>query len=118
MPHRGVLALYRELLALRRSEPALRRRCREGMTVSAAGDRGLTLRREAAGGGAILLIVNLGEGLDLRLDDRPETRPPEGRAWSLVLGTEAGEYGGDGTCRLTAAGAAELRSAGALVLRA
>jgi maltooligosyltrehalose trehalohydrolase len=117
MPHRGVLTLYRELLALRRAEPALRRRCREGMTVSAAGDRGVTLRREAAGGSAILLIVNLGEGLDLRLDDRPETRAPEGREWSLVLSTEAGEYGGDETCRLTAAGAAELRSAGALVLR-
>jgi len=75
-------------------------------------------KRAAADGSAILLIVNLGEALDLRLDERPETRAPEGRAWSLVLGTEAGEYGGEDTCRLTAAGAAELRSAGALVLRA
>jgi maltooligosyltrehalose trehalohydrolase len=118
MPHRGVLALYRELLALRRSEPALRRRCRDGMTVSEAGDRGLTLRREAAGGSAILVVVNLGDALDLRLDGRPEIRAPEGREWSLVLSTEAGQYGGDDTCRLTAAGVAELRSAGALVLRA
>ena len=101
MPHRGILALYRELLALRRTEPALRRPGREGMTVTSLGDRALTLRREAADGAAILLVVNLGDRFDPRPDDRP---------WTLVLATEEERFGGDGTV--------DLRSPGALVLRA
>jgi maltooligosyltrehalose trehalohydrolase len=108
MPHRGMLALYRELLALRRSEPALRRPDRDGMTVTAAGARGLTLRREAPGGAAILLVVNLGGALELPLDDR---------AWSPVLATEDARFGGEDTVRLTG-GSALFRTPGALVLRA
>jgi maltooligosyltrehalose trehalohydrolase len=108
MPHRGVLALNRELLALRRSEPALRRPDRDGMTVTAAGARGLTLRREAPGGAAILLVVNLGGALELPLDDR---------AWSPVLATEDARFGGEDTVRL-AGGSALFRTPGALVLRA
>ena len=117
MPHRGMLALYRELLALRRGEPALRGCGREGMAVLAAGERALTLRRET-GGGAVLLVVNLGEALDLRPGDRAETAPPEGRSWRLLLATEATAFGGEDTCGLTPGGTAELRSPGALVLRA
>jgi maltooligosyltrehalose trehalohydrolase len=108
MPHRGMLALYRELLALRRSEPALRRPDRDGMTVTAAGARGLTLRREAPGGAAILLVVNLGGALELPLDDRP---------WSPLLATEDARFGGEDTVRL-AGGSALLGTPGALVLRA
>jgi hypothetical protein len=76
------------------------------------------LRREAADGSAVLLLANLGDALELRLNDRPETRAPEGRAWTLFLATEAERFGGDETCRLTGSGTAELRSAGVLVLRA
>ena len=117
MPQRGMLRLYRELLALRRTEPALRGRGREGMAVSAVGDRALALRRAAPDGAAILLVANLGDALELRPGDLPDTGAPPGREWSLLLATEAGHFGGEDTCRLDG-DTLELRSAGALVLRA
>ena len=118
MPHRGVLALYQALLALRRSEPALAPRGREGLTAAAIGDRALALRRTGADGAVMLVLVNLGAALHARLTDRAETRPPDGHAWRLVLATEEARFGGQDTCRLTTDGVAELGSAGALVVRA
>ncbi len=118
MPHGGVLALYRELLSLRRTEPALRLREREGLAVVGLGDRALALRRAAPDGAPVLLIANLGDRLKLRAADRAETRPPEGLAWEAVLGTEEPRFGGQGSWRVTAGGEIQLDTAGALLLRA
>ncbi|HEU5040378.1 MAG TPA: malto-oligosyltrehalose trehalohydrolase [Gemmatimonadales bacterium] len=118
MPHAGMLALYRELLALRRGEPALRGRGRERFAAAALGDRGLALRRAAADGSAVLVVVALGEGVELDLRDRAETQPPRGRTWSLVLGTEEERFGGAGVAAPCDGALVALGSAGAIVLRA
>jgi maltooligosyltrehalose trehalohydrolase len=121
-PHRGMLALYRALLALRRDEPALRTTDRASWQVDAAGDRALVLRRSPknASGDVLLVVVSLGDRLALDLDAQPATRAPDGARWSLALATEERRFGGEDTTRLTSDGAGrlEMTAPGAVVLRA
>ena len=70
-PHRGMLALYSELLAMRRSHPALRSQDRKHFTVTALGDHALALRRSSPDGEAILVVVNFAGELRFRAEDRP-----------------------------------------------
>ena len=121
MPHAGVLALYRELLALRRDEPALRRRDRESFAVATFGEHGLALRRVGEDGSAMLLVASFGGALSVELGSREETRAPEGRRWELVLSTEEGRFGGEAegeVASLSPEGRLELPGPGAVVLRA
>jgi len=121
-PHAGVLALYRELLALRRDEPALRARGRDTAAAAAVGEKGVALRRTDGRGNALLLVAGLGPGR-LRVDtaSREETRPPEGARWDLVLATEEARFGGERVGELAAVspgGVLELEGPGAVLLRA
>jgi maltooligosyltrehalose trehalohydrolase len=84
-PHRGVLQLYADLLALRRTHPALRERRRETYTATPVGEAALALRREGRDGEALLLAVALTGMAMVELGDGP---------WSVVLDTEAAVYGG------------------------
>ncbi|HYC31447.1 MAG TPA: malto-oligosyltrehalose trehalohydrolase [Gemmatimonadales bacterium] len=118
MPHAGMLALYRELLALRRREPAARSREREGFAVVELGHRALALRRSAADGSALLVVVSLGDTLHADPGERPETTPPPDRTWTLILSTEDARFGGGGDAALRADGSVSLDTPGALVLRA
>ncbi|HEX2189319.1 MAG TPA: malto-oligosyltrehalose trehalohydrolase, partial [Longimicrobiaceae bacterium] len=120
-PHAGVLTLYRELLALRRAEPALRERGRGSVAASALGERAIALRRSGPDGSALLLVVAL-DGL-LRVDtaERAETRPPGGGRWELVLATEDARFGGEREGELAALsrdGVLETEGPGAVLLRA
>ena len=109
--HAGIQALYRDLLALRRSEPALQERGRESWQVDEVGTNGITLRRSNSTS-TLLLAVCLEGSLQVEL--------PEGGNWELVLGTEQERYGGSGergtlsgtTLRLPRPGAVLVRSAG------
>lgn len=122
MPHAGVLALYRELLRLRREHPALRRRDRESFAVAPLGDSGLALRREGGEGEALLLVVSVGEGgLEADLSSLAETRAPEGAAWEVVLSTEEGRFGSEAegeVVSLGAQGRLRMVGAGGVLLRA
>src|SRR6202008_1557030 len=89
MPHAGVLALYRSLLALRRTHPARRRRDRASFAVAALGDHALALRR-TGDGAALLLVVSFSGPLEADLAARKETRAPYGACWELLLATEGG----------------------------
>jgi maltooligosyltrehalose trehalohydrolase len=117
-PHAGVLALYRELLRLRRTHPALRRRGRDSFAVAALGEHGIALRRTAADGRALLLVVSLEGALSVDLGATEETRAPSDR-WELRLSTEEARFGSDGEgelVRLSPEGQLEMRGAGAVVL--
>jgi maltooligosyltrehalose trehalohydrolase len=118
MPHAGVLALHRELLALRRSHPALLRRERGSWSVAAAGG-GLVLRRTGAAGEALLLVMSFDGPLSLDLASSGATRAPEGGRWELLLSTEEGRFGGEeegSLARLSAEGGLEAGGAGGVVL--
>jgi maltooligosyltrehalose trehalohydrolase len=117
-PHRGMLALYGELLAMRRSHPALRSQDRKRFTVTALGDRALSLRRCSPEGEAILVVVNFAGELRFRAQDRRDTSPPSGRHWRLHLTTEAERFGGaSNAVRLDPDGQLTIPSPAAIVLR-
>lgn len=118
-PHAGVRRLYRELLALRRAEPALRSRARDSFRAAALGDAGLALRRSDGNAGAILLVVSFTGPLRIDLADREETRAPDGGEWKLLLATGEARFGGRGgeAVRLGPGGALDLAGAGGVVLR-
>ncbi|MEN9936511.1 MAG: hypothetical protein RLZZ387_3090 [Chloroflexota bacterium] len=112
--HAAVLRLYRDLLALRRELPALRRRGRESFAVAPLGEKGVALRRTGPGGEVALALVNLGGPLEVDLAARPETRAP-GEIWVVALSSEDVRYGGAGRARLEG-GRAVLAGPAALLL--
>jgi maltooligosyltrehalose trehalohydrolase len=121
-PHAGVLALYRELLRLRRTEPALRATGRDSYAVTAIGDSALALLRRASDGPALLLVCRLRGSGPVRVSDRPLLREYLGRRWDLVLTTEEALYAVDPqppTANLSSADwGIDFRRPSAMLLRA
>ena len=94
--HGSVYALHRDLLALRREDPVLRRRpCRVDGAV--LGDEAWMLRFFSEEGADRLLIVNIGP--DLHLDPAPEPllAPVADHGWAVCWSSESPHYGGSGT---------------------
>lgn len=84
-PHAGTLALYRALLGLRRTEPALQAHSR--FDAVPLDESGLALARGEAPGQAMLLVAWLQESGGAYEQRRHGPAVPGGR-WSLVLSTE------------------------------
>lgn len=118
--HAGVLRLYRELLALRRSEPALRGGAdRDRFSVAELGEGALALRRGDGAGGAFLLAVCLGGEIRIDLHEEEATRPPEAARWCYLLSTEEARFGGEGAWgTLDSEGVLHIMAPGAVLLRA
>jgi maltooligosyltrehalose trehalohydrolase len=109
-PHVGVLALYRELLALRRTRPALRSYARETFALTALSPHAIALSRRGAGAAdTLLVIINLRETLELDLAAQAETIPPQGYDWSLLLDSEDTRYGGSGSTELLRAASGQVQ---------
>lgn len=89
-PHGGVLALYTDLLALRRSHPALRERGRDSFSATPVSGGALLLRRRGPGDEQLMLAVSLAGAAEFDLG------PATGGGWRVLLDSEAGAYGGEG----------------------
>ena len=102
-------AFHRELLRLRREEPALYQQQADKVAGAILGDRAFVLRFFHEGGDR-LLVLNLGVDLDLGVVAEPLMAPPdlpipaggdpdERRQvrWEVILSTENPMYGGGGT---------------------
>jgi maltooligosyltrehalose trehalohydrolase len=89
-PHQGVLELYKDLLALRRTHPALQERSRSSFTVTPVGAGAVLLRRSAPTGETLMLAVSLKGGVQIDLG------PATGGGWRPLLDSEAADYGGAG----------------------
>jgi maltooligosyltrehalose trehalohydrolase len=98
--HKPLYDLHRDLLRLRREEPAFRAQRPRGLDGAVLGDAAFVLRYFAEDGRDRLLLVNLGR--DLRLDPAPEPllAPPAGAAWDILWSSEDPRYGGNGTAPL------------------
>jgi maltooligosyltrehalose trehalohydrolase len=118
-PHEHLLRLHRDLLELRRSDPALALPPRGEPTVHAAGDDSIVMARSAPGESELVLVARLrGEG---------EVAIPEaaggasGDSWESVLDTEEAAYAPDPRPIEVAAGGAParviFRRPGAILLR-
>lgn len=89
--HAGVLALYTELLRLRRGHPALGQATRDSFAVAALGEGALMMKRAGAGGEEITAIFNL------RGELRTEVEVAGGASsCRILLATEDRRFGGDG----------------------
>ena len=94
--NRAAYDLHRDLLRLRREDPAFSAQRPGGVDGAVLGAEAFVLRFFAEEGDR-LLLVNLGP--DLRLDPVPEPllAPPEGAAWQTLWSSEDFKYGGTGT---------------------
>lgn len=88
-PHRGMLVLYRSLLALRRTLGGNRRH-----RFSVAVVDGLLVMRRASGSEDLLVVASLSDGRCSVRADHPFFRLPASRRWEFVLATEDERFGG------------------------
>jgi maltooligosyltrehalose trehalohydrolase len=96
--HREALALHRDLLALRRSDPTIAAQGRVSFDGAVLGDDAFVLRWF---GNALhddrILVVNLGKDRALAAVIEPLLAPPDECRWTLRFSSEALAYGGRGT---------------------
>jgi len=92
--HEAAYQLTKDLLHLRKVDPAFRAHARIDGAV--LGDHAFVLRYFLDDGLDRLLVVNLGSDLDFTTCPEPLLAPPDGSLWELVLSTEQGPYGGGG----------------------
>lgn len=97
--HAGIYAMHRDLLRLRRDDPAFRAQARGMVDGSVIGPEALLLRYFCSHGDR-LIIVNL--GMDLGLDPAPEPllAPPLDMTWNVMWASTDPRYGGCGTPEL------------------
>ena len=101
--HAAAYDLHRDLLALRRSEAALRAQRPRGVDGAVIGEAAFVLRFFAEGGADRLLIVNLGRTLHLNPAPEPLLAPLSRSGWKLRWSSEDPRYGGAGTPELETA---------------
>lgn len=91
------LELHRDLLKLRREEPALNRPRRGGVDGAVLGPQAWVLRFFADQcQDERLLLINLGVDLELAIVPEPLLAAPEEHSWRIRWSSEAPEYGGSG----------------------
>lgn len=96
-PHAEVFRLHKDVLALRRDDPAFARARRRGEIDGAVlGPDAFLLRYFEPDGDDRLLVVNLGRDLELRVAPEPLLAPPAEKGWWLAFSSEHPCYGGGG----------------------
>ncbi|HET6281068.1 MAG TPA: DUF3459 domain-containing protein, partial [Polyangia bacterium] len=96
--HAEVYALHRDLLALRRNDPAFRQQRWDRLHGAVLGPAAFMFRFIVEQGqDDRVLIVNLGRDLNLRAAPEPLLAPPVGGCWRTLWSSEDSRYGGGGT---------------------
>lgn len=98
--HDAAYALHRDLLALRRSDPAIAAASTRRPEGAVLADAAFVIRFDGGGRGDRLLIVNLGADLHLTPVPEPLLAPPDGHRWALLWSSEAVAYAGSGRAPL------------------
>lgn len=93
--HAHVYRLHRDLLHIRRTNPAIQQRSTERVHGSVLGERALLLRISCEKGDR-LILANWGPDLELVSPAEPLLAPEEGSSWDVEFATEALKYGGQG----------------------
>lgn len=93
--HAQVLALHRDLIHLRRTDPVIGSPSRRDIDGAVLGDAAFVLRW--FGHTDRVLLVNLGRDLRLESPAEPLLAPPSGASWRVLWSSEDAGYGGRGT---------------------
>ncbi len=95
--HCGMLALHRDLLAMRRSDPAFSQASERRIDGAVIGDAALLIRYFTPDpAGHRLLLLNLGRDLQFGVAAEPLLAPPDGRRWTVGWSSEHPDYDGAG----------------------
>ncbi|HLW63700.1 MAG TPA: malto-oligosyltrehalose trehalohydrolase [Gemmataceae bacterium] len=94
--HPSDYALHRDLLRLRREDPAFQSQTHRGVDGAVLADGAFVLRFFVEHDADRLLIVNLGRDRDLDPAPQPLLAPPENSEWHLLWSSESTAYGGNG----------------------
>jgi maltooligosyltrehalose trehalohydrolase len=89
--------LHKDLLKLRREDPAFRAQRPRGVDGAVLGPHSFVLRYFVDGMNDRLLVVNFGRDQHLSPAPEPLLAPPEGLRWRVLWSSEDPRYGGDGT---------------------
>jgi maltooligosyltrehalose trehalohydrolase len=92
--HRAAYQLHRDLLRLRREDPAIR--APDDFDGAVLHERALVVRWFSAAAGDRLLLVNLGADLQFNPCPEPLLAPVAGTGWRVLWTSEAIAYGGHG----------------------
>jgi maltooligosyltrehalose trehalohydrolase len=116
--HAPMLKLHRDLLAMRRSDPAFGQTGDRRIDGAVLDDGAFVLRYftgEAAG--HRLLLCNLGRDVPMAVTPEPLLAPPDGMGWSLEWSSEHPDYDGSGRRPVDTDGFWVLPADTALVLK-
>jgi maltooligosyltrehalose trehalohydrolase len=91
------LALTKDLLTLRRTDPVIRSQRHRGIDGAVLSDFAFVIRFFGDPYDDRLLVVNFGARLHAAPIAEPLVAPPRGRAWKTLFSTESPKYGGWGT---------------------
>lgn len=96
-----VTRLYRDLLRLRRDDPAFTDARPGALDAAVIAERAFVVRYfQDDPAGDRLLIINLGRTLERRALAEPLIAPPAGTGWTTLWSSEHPQYGGHGTPRV------------------
>lgn len=97
--HQQSLALHRDLLQLRRTDPVIAAQGEGDVQLDGAvlAAECFLLRFSTPAADDRLLVVNLGRDLALRPAPEPLLAPPDGKRWAVAWSSESARYGGAGT---------------------
>jgi maltooligosyltrehalose trehalohydrolase len=93
--HGHIWDLHRDLLRLRRQDPAFAAQDATALLTAVLGADALLIRYRCAAGDR-LLLVNLGTDLHLDIAPEPLLAPPRGMRWRMLWSSEDPRYGGRG----------------------
>jgi len=119
-PHSQSLALHRDLLSLRRTDPVIAAQGEGDVSIDGAvlSPESFVLRFFAPGDDERLLLVNLGRDRPLSPLPEPLCAPPTGRRWTSLWSSESPRYGGAGTPAVSEDGAWTILGHAAILLAA
>jgi maltooligosyltrehalose trehalohydrolase len=91
-----LLDLYRDVLRLRREDPVISQQSRVDLDGAVLSERAFLLRWFDPEHGDRLLLVNLGDEIELRPAPEPLLAPPRNASWAFAWSSDDPRYGGPG----------------------
>jgi maltooligosyltrehalose trehalohydrolase len=111
-----VLALFRDLLTLRRNDPVFSAQRSDQMYGAVLGSEAFALRFLGENDGDRLILINLGRTLTLRPNAEPLLAPPRSGRWEMMWSSDDPKYRGSGCPTLRTAGTWKVPGHSAVVL--
>jgi maltooligosyltrehalose trehalohydrolase len=116
--HAPPFLLHRDLLALRRNDAVLSRQDATQLDGAVLNERAFLIRWFDETGSDRLLLINLGEDVEMTIAPEPLLAPPRERRWQQVWSSDDCAYGGPGAVDVTRSPLWTLPADSAVLLQA